>query len=299
MMYSAQISAAHPTCPDPAVKRSVLRYHGGKWLLAPWILSHFPQHITYVEPFGGAASVLMRKEPAPQEVYNDLDEEIVNVFRVLRDKESGMELARLLSLTPHARAEYDLSYAPATDPIEAARRTIVRSFMGHASESATGQYKSGFRFRPYKGSRGGANSAMEWARYPYSLQAFINRLRPVTLECLPASEVIEKYDTPGTLFYVDPPYVRATRTSNGKCYRHEMTDKEHTALAEQLKYIQGCAIVSGYACELYNRLYAGWQQVFRECYAGTASPRTECLWLSPAVALKSKPAVLGSLTDFV
>lgn len=147
--------------------------------------------------------MLLRKTPVSQEIYNDLDAEIVNVFRVLREPSQAERLRHLLYYTPHSRSEYDLSFEPANSPIEAARRTIVRSFMGYGSEAVTGQYKSGFR-----GKRAGsAGPALEWSRYEAVIPEFVTRLRSVTMECAPALEIIEKYDAVGTLFYVDPPYV--------------------------------------------------------------------------------------------
>ena len=128
--------------PASAPTRPALRYHGGKWRLAPWLLTLMPPHRVYTEPFGGGASVLLRKPRAYGEIYNDLDGEVVNVFRMLRDR--GAELQRLLELTPFARAEFRQAYEPCgDDPIEQARRTIARSFMGFGS-SATGE-NSGFR----------------------------------------------------------------------------------------------------------------------------------------------------------
>lgn len=140
---------------ERAPRRPVLRYHGGKWRLAPWICAHFPAHRLYVEPFGGAASVLLRKPRSYGEIYNDLDGEIVNVFRVLRD--NGHALRAALELTPFAREEFAESYMPHSDPIEQARRTIVRSFQGFGSAAVCGE---GFRlpgeFQPqrhYAGAR--------------------------------------------------------------------------------------------------------------------------------------------------
>jgi DNA adenine methylase len=125
--------------------RPVLRYHGGKWMLAPWILEHFPPHRIYTEAFGGAGSVLMRKPRAKLvEVYNDLDGEIVNLFRLLRDPETAGALKRLLTATPFARVEFEESYRAHQDALEQARRTVVRSFMGFGSDSASGT-KTGFR----------------------------------------------------------------------------------------------------------------------------------------------------------
>ena len=160
------------------IRRPVLRYHGGKFKLARWIISHFPPHHVYVEPFGGAGSVLLKKQRAYAEVYNDLDGEIVNVFRVLRDVDQARELVRMLRLTPFARDEFELSYLVNGNPIEQARRTICRSMMGFAS-MVTGQWRTGFR---NNSTRSGSTPAGDWTNYPDALQAAIERLRGVTIE---------------------------------------------------------------------------------------------------------------------
>jgi DNA adenine methylase len=264
-------------------KRPVLRYHGGKWKLAPWIISHFPPHRIYTEAFGGGASVLLRKSRAYGEIYNDLDGEVVTLFRVLR--ESGDELVRRLRLTPFARAEFDLSYERSADPVEQARRTVVRSFMGFGSDSASG-IKSGFRANS---NRSGTTPAHDWASYPDKLAAAIDRLRGVVIENRDATTLIPAHDAPDTLHYVDPPYPHATRTVAGKGYRHEMTDDDHRALAEVLHRVEGMVVLSGYPCDLYDvELYPDWHRVTRAAHADGARKRTEVLWLNPAAAKGTK-----------
>ena len=260
--------------------RPALRYHGSKWRIAPWVINHFPRHTLYVEPFGGGAAILLRKQPSTIEVYNDLDGEIVNFFKVLRNPMLAEELGRQLLFTPYSRAEYDLAHEPVDGPgyeVEQARRTMVKSFMGFASNAATAKYKSGFA-RRYKSNNGVVDG---WVEYPKHIASFTRRLRSVTIECWPALEVLEKYDAPDTLFYVDPPYVQATRNSRG-CYRHEMTDAQHKELAERLHGLQGKVVLSGYACPLYDRLYSGWLTASMETIGDKAAKRTERLWISPA-----------------
>lgn len=262
-----------------APSRPIVRYHGGKWILAPWIISHFPPHRVYVEPFGGGGSVLMRKTRSYAEVYNDLDGEIVNVFRVVRDH--GDELRRALELTPFARDEFLLSYEPSDDPVEQARRTITRSFMGFGSAAVCGQ-ASGFRSNS---NRSGTTPAHDWGNYPDILPATINRLRGVVIESKDATEVIQQHDGQDTLHYVDPPYVHETRSKGNpyckKGYKHEMTDDQHRELAAVLKTLQGAVILSGYRCPLYDELYAGWTRIERNAYADGARDRVEVLWISP------------------
>jgi DNA adenine methylase len=264
-------------------KRPVLRYHGGKWKLAPWIISHFPAHRIYVEPYGGAASVLLQKERSYSEVYNDLDGEIVNLFRVLRNPMQARELIRLLRLTPYARTEFETSYLADGDPIEQARRTVTRSFMGFGS-TVTGKWSTGFRSNS---NHRGTAPAHDWRNYPEALEGIIDRLRGVVIENRPAYKVLIMHDTPQTLHYIDPPYPFSTRNGRwaGNAYRHEMSDNDHREMAEVLRGLTGMIVISGYACDLYDiELYPDWQSVKKSTHADGASQRTETLWLSPSVS---------------
>lgn len=270
----------------PKVRRPVLRYHGGKWMLAPWLIRQFPPHRIYVEPFGGAASVLMRKPRAFAEVYNDLDGEVVNVFRVLRDPASADRLTHLLRLTPWSREEFYAAYEPSDDAVERARRTIVRQFMGFGT-TARRKGRTGFRAKAYRYNQTGCQ---DWTNYPDALTAFTARLCGVCLEHAPALDVIRAQDGPGTLFYCDPPYPAGTRSSmrtlpndGSTAYAHELTDDDHRALAAVLHGVQGMVALSGYASDLYDReLYPTWERLERAHLADGARQRTEVLWLNPA-----------------
>lgn len=260
--------------------RPALRYHGGKWRLAPWIISHFPTHRVYVEPFGGGASVLLRKPRSCGEVYNDLDGEIVSFFRVLRDPIQAARLRFLLETTPFAREEFRTAYEPADDPVESARRLLIRSFMGFGSDGWNATHVTGFRANS---NRSGTTPAQDWRHYPEQIDLFTDRLRGVVIENRNASEVISQHDGPRTLIYADPPYVHETRArvDKGRGYRHEMSDADHEALAEQLDGAEGAVVLSGYRCALYDRLYSRWRRVERMTHADGARPRVECLWLNP------------------
>lgn len=261
--------------------RPILRYHGGKWLLAKWIISYFPPHRIYVEPFGGAASVMLQKQRTYAEIYNDLDGEIVNLFRVARD--DGQRLRQMLEITPFARDEFKLSYQTSEDPIEQARRTVIRSYMGFGSNSHN--KLTGFRSNS---NRSGTTPAQDWRNYPDQFGAIIDRLRGVCIENRNAAEVIQAHDGPQTLHYVDPPYVPETR-DKGSDYRHEMTGDDHRRLAEVLHSVKGMVVLSGYACDLYDReLYPDWRRVQRQSFADGASPRIEVLWLND-LAFRSNP----------
>lgn len=271
--------------------RPVLRYHGGKWMLGPWIIDHFPDHRIYTEAFGGAASVLIRKPRAALvEVYNDLDGEIVSLFKLLRDPVTAGKLREVLQSTPFAREEFALSYAPTEDPLEQARRTVVRSFFGFGSDSASGA-TTGFRAN---GNRNNAHPARDFANYPAAMEAFTERLKGVVIENRPAVEIILQHDTPETLHYCDPPYTHGSRSSytvrTGKGYRHEMSDDDHQRLAEVLHGCTGMVVLSGYHSPLYDQLYGTWEVSERHAIAdgGPNAPaleRTEVLWLNQAVQL--------------
>ncbi len=257
--------------------RPLLRYHGGKWRLANWIIEHFPEHQIYVEPFGGAASVLLRKPRVYAEIYNDLDNEIVNLFHVMRD--DGLLLREKIELTPFAREEFHMSYTPADDPIEQARRTLVRSFMGFCSASATG-YKTGFRANS---NRSGTTPAHDWRNLPANFEALIDRLRGIVIENKDALKVIDQHkNREDALFYVDPPYVPSTR-DKGADYRYEMSEQQHYELAAVLRQVAGMVVLSGYRCALYDELYADWQRRDRKAYADGARVRVESIWLSPNI----------------
>lgn len=249
-------------------------------MLAPWILGHFPVHSGYVEAYGGAGSVLLRKPRVKHEIYNDLDGEVVNLFRVLQSPTNGPRLRELLEVTPFARAEFELAYEPAQDRVERARRLVVRCFMGFGSDANNPEQRTGFRA---KSSRQGRGAAGDWENYPKALEAIIARLSGVIIENRPAVEVLVQQDEPTILHYVDPPYVHDVRTNytNGrKGYAFEMTDQDHRDLAGVLKGLKGFVVLSGYDCPLYRELYGDWFKIDRNALADGARARVESLWMN-------------------
>lgn len=268
-----------------ALRRPVLRWHGGKWRLASWIMGHFPAHRIYVEPYGGGASVLLRKPRSYAEVYNDLDDEAVNLFRVLRHPRQAAKLLRLLSLTPFARAELSQAMKRETsDPVEKARQLVVLSFQGFGS-NAHARRSTGFRSNT---TRSGTTPAFDWAGYPDALAAAIDRLRGVVIERRPAMQVMEKHDGPETLHYVDPPYIWATRSGTAghhpkwHGYNHELTDDDHRKLLDFLKQLRGYVVLSGYPHPIYDEALVDWRCEIKQTHADGARARTEALWINPA-----------------
>lgn len=262
----------------------VIRYHGGKFRLASWVIEHFPPHQVYIESFGGAAGVLMQKPRSHGEVYNDLDGDIVNLFRVLQGAESRAALTELLILTPYARDEFDLAWQHTDEPVERARRTVIRAQMGFGSAGAS-KGTTGFRIDCY---RQYGTAQQLWARYPEQLATIGQRLAGVLIENRPAIDIMRGHDSPQALHYVDPPYMHDTRVrgaQKGRYYRHEMDDEQHAELLATLNTPQGMVVLSGYPSELYTQALEGWtiNRTSARISAGRGGDtRTECLWINPA-----------------
>jgi len=274
----------------------MLRYPGGKWKIAPWIISHFPPHQFYVEPFGGGASVLLRKRRSHLEIYNDIDSDVVNVFRVIRDRVAVEKLKEMLRFTPYSREEYERAYEECEDPIEKARRMIVRSFQGFGNTGTT-RKSTGFRAGDRRDR--GLSAPQQWKEYPDLLDGFARRLQGVTLENRPALDVIKQNDSVGTLFYVDPPYVHSTRSDRGIRYSTELLDCDHIELAHLLNKLDGMVLLSGYRCDLYDDLYSDWACVSKNTIASGQNGgirRTESLWISPKGEEANLP-LFGVLND--
>lgn len=254
-------------------------YYGGKQTLAERIVSVLPEHGHYVEPYAGSLAVLLAKPRAVHETVNDLDEDLANFWRVLRDQPD--ELSRVCALTPHSRGEHrsvmDAAARPAPDPVERARRTFVLLTQGQSGGTAR---RTGWRY--FAGPQRSSFSMPEYlAAYCGRIAPVVDRLAGVSLECRPALDVIGSYGQhPGVLLYVDPPYVTSTRKGVG--YRHEMTDEDHRSLADALRRCAAAVVLSGYPSGLYDLdLYPDWHRL--EIPSGTGNggqwrDRVEVLW---------------------
>ncbi len=199
---------------------------------------------------------------------------------------------RLLDLTPFARTEFEIGWDESPDPVEKARRLIIRSFMGFGSnahsDKGRGHKTTGFRA---KSNRSGSTPAQDWRNYPGALPALIDRMRGVIIERRPAMRVMNAHDSETTLHYVDPPYVPETRNLRNSYdpkhqYRHELTVDDHAALLAFLLELKGMVVLSGYPHELYDRALPGWLRVERAALADGARPRIEVLWINPACAAR-------------
>lgn len=254
-------------------------YFGGKTMIADRIAELLPAHQHYVEPYCGSLSVLLAKRPAKLETVNDLDGELMTFWRVLRDRPE--DLARACALTPHSRAEYLASVArAAAGDLEVARLVWVRLSQGRGRTLR--EDKTGWKHYVYpSGTSIGLPGYLNG--YVERMATAAERLHAVSLECMPALDLIEKYGSePAALLYVDPPYLGSTRDQRNN-YRHEMkAEIDHRTLADALNAAAAAVVVSGYASDLYDRdLYAGWDRVTLAAFTGNgteAKARTEVLW---------------------
>lgn len=249
----------------------ILKYPGAKNRIADWICSYIPPHDVYLEPYAGSLAVLFAKKPARIETVNDLNQDVVNYFRVLRDYPNEL-ICRIMN-TPYARKEYDDAYNQTEDSVEKAVRFCIKCQMGF---SCSNRYKNGFRTGQQHNS---PNPAKSWSKLPDVLQMATERLKQVQIECLPALELLQRYSTPDVFAYLDPPYLRQTRTQK-YLYSEEMSDLDHKELLELLLEFPGKILLSGYDNELYNTFLSGWNKVSRQTQAEGGISRTEVLWMN-------------------
>lgn len=252
----------------------LLHYPGSKWNMSNWIQEHMPEHKTYVEPFFGSGAVLFNKTPSKVETINDIDGDVVNLFKTIREK--PMELAEAIELTPYSRQEYLSSYTNEGDDIEKARRFLVRCWMAIGGKTST---RTGWRSII---EANGSYPPKEWKKLPYKMQKVADRLKDVQIEQQPATQIIERYARADTLIYADPPYVIDTRTN--KHYKHEMTLQEHEEMLDWLKDHPGSVLLSGYEHPLYERMLKGWKKEKLTTLANAGAMKTEVLWLNPKTA---------------
>lgn len=250
--------------------RSVLKYPGAKNRLAPWICEYIPEHKVYLEPYAGSLAVLFNKKRSHIETVNDLHEEVVNYFRVIRD--NAEELKKLIELTPYSRNEYEKAYEKADNDIERARRFCVRCWMGFGCANL---YKNGFKSGQQANS---PNPAKSWSQLPEVMVNASERLKGVQIECLPALELIKRYSTQDVFMYIDPPYLHETRKKY--LYKYEMEDYEHEELLKMLIKHPGKILLSGYESEMYNEYLAGWHKSHKSTRAESGLARIETLWMN-------------------
>lgn len=252
----------------------ILHYPGSKWSMADWIINYFPEHQTYLEPFFGSGAVLFSKQRSQLETVNDLDGEVVNLFKVIRERPD--ELAYAIRFTPHSREEYYESYLEAEDDLERARRLIVRLWQGRGGKTS---HRTGWRSMI---EMNGPLPGKEWLKFPTKIAAVAERLIGVQIENQSAVDLIKRYSRQNVLIYADPPYILSTRTTSS--YKHEMTEENHEELLGVLIEHPGPVVLSGYTHPLYDDLLKDWRRETKRAKAEAGAIREEVLWINPIAA---------------
>jgi DNA adenine methylase len=256
--------------------KPVLRYFGGKALLAKKIVALMPKHDIYLEPYGGAGTMLLNKPPCETEIYNDIDDNIVNLFHVLRHEVLTNKLIEQLLMTPFSRTEFNTAYQASDDPVESARRLIVRSFQGYSADATTGG-TSGFRV-DLSGS-----AIVTWQTVHQRLLRASVRLRQVVIENKPALKLIQSIQQrDNALIYLDPPYPTSTWNDlgNNTGYRHDMADSEHAALLNLILNSNAKIMISGYLNNLYADVLKNWHCVKFDTENMRHHPKSDCVWMN-------------------
>jgi len=248
--------------------KAILKYPGAKWRISDWIISHFPEHKVYLEPFFGSGGVFFNKQPSYIETINDINGEVVNLFRVCR--EHPKELARVIELTPFAREEFQNCKDTVYDPVEQARRTLVRY---HQSFGTCNSSKNSWRnVQTY----GGPRCATMWNDLPEKIVSCCERLKNAQIENTDAVTLISRYNDERTLIYCDPPYLRSMRKRN--MYKYEMDDFKHEELLRVIVKSKSKIVISGYDNEMYNEYLKAWNTDSINTTAQMGLQRTEKIW---------------------
>ena len=264
-------------------------WYGGKFSHLDWLLPLLPPATHYCEPLGGSAAVLLNRKPSPIETYNDIDGEIVNFFRVLREQQEA--LIKAIGLTPFSREEFEIAISEPTDELSGLER--ARRFYVRARQVRTGlaQTASNGRWAHCRlTSRAGmAGAVSRWLGSVEGLPEIAQRLLRVQIENDEAINVIARYDSAETLFYCDPPYPHGSR-GDSNAYRYEMTDREHVKLAQVLRNVKGKVALSGYHCDLLDDLYSDWTVIEAPAKKihSVKTERTEVLWVNYDLATEDK-----------
>ena len=248
----------------------LLKYPGGKWRIADWIISHFPAHKVYLEPFFGGGGVFFNKRPSYIETINDISGDIVNLFRVCRERPA--ELAAALAFTPWAREEYRNCYKIEGNDVERARRIVVRHCQSYGTTNSNlNTWKISY-------SVNSPRCPQSWAALPQSVFEVCDRLKKAQIENTDALTLVKAYNSPDTLIYLDPPYLQNLRKRN--MYKYEMTDMQHVELLQLITQSKSKICLSAYDNELYNEILKGWYTAEKKTTAQNGLPRTEKLYMN-------------------
>lgn len=261
-----------------------LKWHGGKWYLAEWIIAFMLLHLHYVEPYAGGLAVLLRKRPeGVSEVINDLDGELTNFWQVLKDNGFFEQFMRRVEATPFSHDEFEdaAEISPDDSPVDRAVKFFIR-----CRQSRQGLQKDFATLSKNRTRRGMNEQVSSWLTAIEGLPEIHERLKRVVILNDDAVAVIRREDSPNTFYYLDPPYLHETRVTTNN-YSFEMTAEDHERLLVALTELKGRFILSGYRNDLYDSFAnrQGWTRVDREidCKASSAKEkpkRIESLWMN-------------------
>lgn len=255
--------------------KALLKYPGSKWRIADWIVSFFPKHQVYLEPFFGSGAVFFNKTPSYLETINDLNNDIVNLFEVCR--RFPEQLSTAVNLTPFSREEFIRCYEKSDDVIEQARRTIVRYHQSFGTSNSSRRSWKNVQ------TAGGPRTPTMWNYLPNTIIEVCERLKEAQIECMDALTLIERYNHRDTLIYLDPPYLQSLRKKN--IYKEELSDQQHLEMLDLIKKSKSKIILSGYDNDLYNTELCDWIVVEKATTAQFGIFRVEKLWMNFDVQL--------------
>ena len=282
--------------------RAIIKYPGSKWSIASWIISHFPEHHSYLEPFFGSGAVLFNKKRSPIETVNDLDGHVTNLFQWIRDDPE--RLYRAVYWIPYARDSYDraidickrdICAGDKADSLLHAAAFCAKTMMGYGFR--TNESKVGFK-RDIQG-REAAYAANGWKGLPDRILEAAERLRGVQIENRPAVQLIKEFKFPNVMIYADPPYVIKSRSCSRAMYKHEMTDDDHAELLDVLCMHPGPVIISGYDSSIYSERLSDWHREEIETRDQACNKKKDVIWLNFEPKVQQQMAIRMEAKDYL
>lgn len=265
--------------------RRVLNYPGSKWNIASKLVELVPSHHSYLEPYFGSGALLFNKQASNIETVNDLDGEVVNLFKCIQH--DSERLSRFVMTTPFSREVYNRQFDPEDsyeDPFQRAAKFLIRCWQGYGFR--TNGHKVGWKTDVQGRER--AYALWNWYRLPNWIIEIAERLRTVQIENQPALKVIERFNNPRVFMYLDPPYLLSVRSARQKQYKHEMTDTDHEVLLKTILSSQAKIMISGYESDMYNEYLREWRKEYFTSCAEQEKPRQEVVWMNYASSESEK-----------
>lgn len=257
------------------MENNVLKYPGSKWRIAADLVKLIPAHHSYLEPFFGSGAIFFKKEPSRIETINDLDNEVVNLFKCIKNDPN--RLADLVYQTPYSRTMYNEAYEDREyeNEYDKSLAFLTRCWQGYGYRT---NGKVGWKSDVQGRER--AYAVRDWNRLPGRVIEVAERLKQVQIENRPAIEVIRRFNYQNVFMYLDPPYILNSRSGGRKQYKNEMTDREHEELLKELLSSRAKIMISGYESEMYNDYLHNWEKRTFSSQAQQGKARQEVVWMN-------------------